>query len=49
MTNVKKQATTVTVQIRMTPAEKREFTAAAKALGLSLSAWLRMVAHGGKR
>lgn len=40
----KTQART-TVQVRMSAAEKRAFLARAKSLGLSLSAWLRMLAH----
>ncbi len=35
----------VTVQLRMSRVEKVKFSAHAKSLGLSLSAWLRMVAH----
>lgn len=35
---------TTSVQIRATPAEVKRWRAAAKALGLTLSAWLRMLA-----
>lgn len=35
----------VTVQVRMSATEKRVFLARAKSLGLTLSAWLRMIAH----
>jgi hypothetical protein len=44
MAKVKTQAR-VTVQFRMLPAERKTFTAAAQKVGLSLSAWLRMIAH----
>jgi hypothetical protein len=44
MKKAKKQAR-VTVQVRMSVTEKRAFLARAKSLGLSLSAWLRMLAH----
>lgn len=48
---MKKQTkqTNVTVQLRMSRAEKRAFTAAARTLGLTLSAWLRMVAHNAEQ
>jgi DNA-directed RNA polymerase specialized sigma24 family protein len=35
----------ITVQFRMSAAERKTFAAQAKRKGLSLSAWLRMIAH----